>query len=208
MADTAYSPSETRSYSWVWIPALAFVVLCWPLICCCCLALGVAALFLGPPQSNVGIPEIPPLPTVPAILPGVDLNAEPLYGPVRLQRGFSPDPHTLELTASGYLDTSQMDQDCGYTTSPPTFVFTLGNGDPETFLRLFFAADDGTETSLLVHTPDDEWLCETGSLAGNDPVVDLPFAPSGEYAVWVGIPQSGDSLDGTLSITGSQDVTP
>jgi hypothetical protein len=204
----SYTASESRSYGWAWIPALAFVLLCCPLISCCCLALGGAALFLGPPQSNVGIPETPPLPAVPAIAPGVDPNAEPLNGPVRLQRGFSPDPHTVELTASGNLDTSRVGQDCGFTTSPPTFAFTLSGGASETFLRLFFTAADGAETSLLVHTPDGEWLCETGSLTGPDPVVDLPFAPSGEYALWVGLPQSGDSLDGTLSITGSQDVTP
>ena len=200
--------SESRSNGWVWIPVLAFVVLCWPLICCCCLALGGTALFLGPPQSNVGLPEIPPLPTVPAIAPGVDPDAEPLNGPLRLPRGFSPDPHTVELTASGYLDTSQMGLDCGFTTSPPTLAFTLSGGASETFLRLFFTAEDASETSLLVHTPDDEWLCETGSLRGPDPVVDLPFAPSGEYAVWVGIPESAGSVAGTLSITGSQDVTP
>jgi protease YdgD len=212
MEPVPYSSSAARPERWIWAPVLACLVLCWPLICCCCLALGVAGWIAGPPKGNA-VPEtqnLPPVVTVPALPAGLDPAAKPLYGPVRLQRGFSPDPYTVDVAAKGEVDSSQLEQDCGFTTSSPTFKFTLSGGASETFLRLFFTANDGQETSLLVHTPDDEWLCETGSPYGRgaDPVVDLQMAPSGEYAVWVGAQQSGAQVKGTLSLTGSMDVTP
>jgi hypothetical protein len=188
------------------------VLLCCPLVCCC---LVVAALFPGSSRHNLrslpGRNDFPPLQTVPAIpdLPNrtpdsgslLDPQGIPLFGSAALASGFSRDPYRVEVQAGGSVDTSELSPECGYTSYHPAFVLAW-DGGKKPFLRLFFTPDDEAITSLLVHTPGGEWLCEAG------PVLDLPSAPAGEYAIWVGTPEKGIKLPGSLSISGSETVTP
>ena len=109
------------------------------------------------------------------------------------------------------MDTADFSPACGYTSYHPAFVLDWAGGDvPETFLRIFFTPDDDTDTTLLVHTPDGEWLCEEDSVygRGTDPVLDLPLAAAGEYAIWVGTQKGETPAQGSLFISGSMDVTP
>jgi hypothetical protein len=135
----------------------------------------VAALFPGSSRHNV------------RPLPGID--------------DFSPDPYQVDVEAGGSVDTADLSPACGYTSYHPAFVLDW-DGGAEPFLRLFFTPEEDARTSLLVHTPEGEWLCEDG------PVLDLPSAPSGEYAIWVGTPEKANTVNGSLSITGSREVTP
>jgi hypothetical protein len=112
----------------------------------------------------------------------------------------------VDVEAGGSVDTAEFDPACGYTSYHPAFVLDWDAGDTEPFLRIFFTPDDDTDTTLLVHTPDDEWLCEEGN--GTDAVLDLRSASSGEYAIWVGTQQDGPPAEGSLSISGSRDGTP
>jgi hypothetical protein len=194
---------------------LPLVLLCCPLVCCC---LGVAALFSNSSRQDVrplpGIDDFPPVMTVPAIpvipsktptpggsLPLLDPESPPLFGSATLESGFSPDPYQVDVEAGGSVDTSDLSPACGYTSFHPVFVLDW-DGGAEPFLRLFFTPDNEAITSLLVHTPDGEWLCENG------PVLDLPAAAPGEYAIWVGTPEKGTLVDGSLSITGTRETTP
>ena len=191
---------------------LPFVLLCCPLLLCC---LGAAALFPGSSRYSdrrlPGMDDFPPVMTVPAIpdLPGrtpaagprLDPEGIPLFGSASLESGFSPDPYRLEVEAGGSVDTAGIAPDCGYTSYHPAFVLDW-DGGAEPFLRLSFTPDDGAAATLLVHTPDGEWLCETG------PVLDLPSASPGEYAIWAGAPQRGTTVPGSLSISGTREATP
>ena len=198
---------------------IPLVLLCCPLMCC--LALAAAGYFTVSPRSNVqplpGIDDIPPVLTMPAIpliptktpspdssLPLLDPEAMPLFGSTVLESGFSPDPYSVDVVkAGGSVDTADFSPACGYTSYHPAFVLDWqGSKSSESFLRIFFTPDDNTETTLLVLTPEGEWLCE------QDSVLDLPSASSGEYAIWVGTQEDGTSAAGSLSITGSEDVTP
>jgi hypothetical protein len=207
-----------------WILIAPFVLLC----CCCCLPFAAAGFFIVSPQKDVrplpGIDKIPPVQTVPVIpaiptrtpapadsLPLLDPEGIPLFGSATLESGFSPDPYSVDVEAGGSVDTADFSPACGYTSYHPAFVLDWESGDvPESFLRIFFTPDDGSDTSLLVHTPEGEWLCEEGSVfgSGTDPVLDLPLASSGEYAIWVGTREDGTPAEGSLFITGSMDVTP
>ena len=60
------------------------------------------------------------------------------------------------------MDTADFSPACGFTSYHPAFVLDW-DGGTEPFLRLFFTPDEDTATTLLVHTPEDEWLCEEGS---------------------------------------------
>jgi hypothetical protein len=192
---------------------LPLVLLCCPLVCCC---LGAAAFFTNSPDYNVrplpGIDDFPPVVTVPAIpvipsktpAPGslLDPESPPLFGSASLESGFSPDPYRAEAEAGGSVDTADFSPACGYTSFHPVFALDWQASDTEPFLRLFFTPDDDIDTTLLVHTPGDEWLCEENA------ALDLPSASSGEYAIWLGTREKGTLVEGRLSITGSEDVIP
>ncbi len=153
------------------------------------------------------------MPTEPANVngPGIlDYKADPLYGSALLQRGFSPDPHLVAVGAGGTADTSNLNLECGFTPSAPTVAFNLSGGASEGFLRIYFVPDDGLDTTLIVHTPNQEWICEDNSSFGSgmNPVIDIEYAASGKYAIWVGMHQSDTYAPGMLSITESTNNTP
>lgn len=202
------------------------IVVLFAALACCILTIVAGVIFLRPFWSNKAtVPEPQIIPTVQAspVLPAVptetpfvealsalDYEADPLFGSVDLQRAFSPDPFIRYAEAGGAIDTSDFGLDCGFTSSSPTFAFRLSGGASETFLRIFFATSDGIDTTLVVHTPNQEWLCVDNSSYGNgmDPVIDIEFAASGDYAIWVGTHQSDIYDMGSLFITQSVDTTP
>ena len=159
--------------------------------------------------TSPSIPDAASSPTVSAdtgISVILDYEADPIWGPSDLQRGFSPDPRVVGLGSDGIVDTSATNLACGFTTNAPTFAFDLSGGASEGFLRIYFAPSDaGMDTTLIVHTPNQEWICGDNSSNGNgaDPVIDIEYAASGKYAVWVGTQQSGASVLGMLNITES-----
>jgi len=164
--------------------------------------------------TSPSIPDATSTPTVSAntgISGILDYEADPIWGPTDLQRGFSPDPRVVGLGSDGIVDTSATNLACGFTTNAPTFAFNLSGGASEGFLRIYFVSSDaGMGATLIVHTPNQEWICEDNSSNGNgaDPVIDIEYAASGKYAVWVGTQQSGTSVLGMLNITQSAANTP
>ncbi|NMC30599.1 MAG: hypothetical protein GYA45_11065 [Pelolinea sp.] len=141
----------------------------------------------------------------------LDYEGDPLYGLADLQRGFSPDPYVVGVGAGGTFDTSMMDLACGFTTVAPTFAFNLSGGASEGFLRIYFVpSDDGMDTALIVHMPDQEWICidNSSNSSGTSPVLDMEYASSGSYTIWVGMPQSDVYAPGMLCITQSAANTP
>jgi hypothetical protein len=154
--------------------------------------------------------EVPGLP----ILPGMDISdilnpeADPVYGPIDLQRGFTPDPHVVGVGTEGILDLEMFGMDCGYVNFLPTFAFSLGGGASDTFLRIYFVPDGDVAATLVIHTPDQKYLCGKQSTGEKAAVVDLEFAASGKYTLWVGVQQQGASTLGMLSITGSANNKP
>ena len=69
-------------------------------------------------------------------------------------------------------------------------------------------SDDGSDMTLVVHAPDHDWICGHDSSYGTNPVIDIEFAPSGEYVLWVGVRSYDKYVLGALFITQSMDNTP
>ena len=141
----------------------------------------------------------------------LDYTVNPLYGLANLQRGFSPDPHIVGVGAGGTFNTSAINLACGFTTDAPTFTFNLSGGASEGFLRIYFVpSDKGIDAKLIVHTPNQEWICKDNSSNSNGlvPVLDIEYAASGKYAVWIGMPQKDTYAPGMLFITQSANNTP
>jgi len=208
-----------------WI-VLAGAILIMGVIACSCNSLAqnptaTPLLLQLSPSVNATDPPVatqPPVATDPsaAILPAItdisgilSIEADPIWGPSNLQRGFSPDPRVIGLGSEGIVDTSTTNHACGFTTNAPTFAFTLSGGAEAGFLRIYFTPDDKVDTTLIVHTPAQSWLCWNNSSNGSgDPVIDIDSAALGKYAIWVGVQQNGASVLGQLFITQSVDNTP
>lgn len=220
------SNSLPKAEPFKWTQIFVAIVMLFAVLICCILTIFAGVIFLRPFWSiKVTVPEpqiiptvhtspvLPTLPTEPPFveaLSALDFEADPLFGLVELQRAFAPDPFIRYVEAGGTIDTSDYGLDCGFTSSSPTFAFRLRGGASETFLRIFFVSSNGIDTTLVVHTPNQEWLCVDNSFYGNgmDPVIDIEFAASGNYAIWVGTHQNDTYDMDNLFITQSMDTTP
>jgi hypothetical protein len=192
-------------------------------LCCLLLVAGILVLRTRTNPPIIPLPQVVPhaptstiAPTLPVqpvpVEPASNLDpaAAPLFGSIHLQRGFLPDPFLVDLQAGGIVDTSPIGQACGFTTPAPSFTFRIGGGASDTFLRFFFTASDGTDTTLVVLTPHHEWLCADDSSYGSlvDPVIDFDMAPSGSYFIWAGTKVSGTYAAGKLYITSLESIAP
>jgi hypothetical protein len=114
---------------------------------------------------------------------GIDLTAAPVYGDVTLSSGFTPDPYTLSLTPGGSNDASTVDATCtGQVGSAPDvdLYYTSGN------LPLYIYVQSGDDTTLVINTPDGDWICDDDAGAGLNPGVSFKAPESGRYDIWVG----------------------
>ncbi|MDQ3031236.1 MAG: hypothetical protein M3Y87_02380 [Myxococcota bacterium] len=117
---------------------------------------------------------------------GLEVEAtEGLFTPIRLRRGFLPDPRFLEGVAGGTIDAGALGGSCrGYITPRPTHVMTLRS--PFDFLQLYLEldAEQDRELTLIVLTPENRFLCDVGTREVPD--VSADAWPEGVYRVWIG----------------------
>ena len=139
----------------------------------------------------------------------LDPAAESTYGSIDLAENFQPDPYQTTFIGGGMIDisTASLGSDCvGFTASAPDFRINYGGNASN--LRIFFVADSGKDTTLIVRDSSGNWLCNDDFISGSgDPLVDIPDPGTGQIDIWVGTYQSGDYSSGTLYVTGS-DLTP
>jgi hypothetical protein len=128
---------------------------------------------------------------------GIDVGAAPVYGDVTLSSGFTPDPHVVNVTPGGNNDAATVNSACsGMVGSAPDvdLYFTAGN------LPLYVFADSADDTTLLINTPNGDWICDDDSALGLNPGVVFKAPASGLYDIWVG--RFGDaSGSATLNIS-------
>lgn len=120
------------------------------------------------------------------------------FGGVSLSAGFTPDPHTVYLTAGGSLDASDIDSDCvGMIADEADYVVTYQAGS----FPLVFGVDSDRDTTLIVMDDDNSYWCDDdGGDEALNPRVHISNPRSGSYRVWVGTYTSGNS-PATLYVT-------
>lgn len=124
------------------------------------------------------------------------------FGRGALSGGFMPDPFTTRITSGGNLDVSNMSlaSGCaGFVTAQPDYI--LDYTEARGFLRLYFAAQGGGDTTLVVNDAAGHWHCNDDSFGGVNPTVDISHPPSGQYDIWVGSYRAGETVQGTLHVT-------
>lgn len=114
-------------------------------------------------------------------------QAAPNYGSVQLQSGFQPDPYEVQLAAGGNVDSrAALGAACpGFVSQNPDFdlYWTAGSGA----LPLAISVNSQTDTTLVVRTPNGQWLCEDdGGHNGLNPGMRIDNPQSGLYDIWVG----------------------
>ncbi|MSR23010.1 MAG: serine protease [Gemmatimonadetes bacterium] len=137
----------------------------------------------------------------------LDFNQEPSFGSVSLAAGFSADPHTVKMPSGGEVNGDYLGGGCtGYAAVAPDYRLSWSGRSSE--LRIFFAAEGGRDTALLINRPDGSWVCNDDAASGVlDPMIALDGPATGQYDIWVASYSAGDFIDGTLYIT-ERDLEP
>ena len=130
----------------------------------------------------------------------LDFGEVPTFGSAALSAGFEPDPHTLEMVSGGEVQADYLGGECaGYAAVAPDFRVNWSGTSSE--LRIFFVAEDGGDTTLLVNLPDGSWTCNDDTAETLDPMVVLRDPSRGQYDIWVGSYEPGAFISGTLHLT-------
>ena len=131
---------------------------------------------------------------------GPNWRAQPMYGTVSLSSGFSPDPYTRSVEAGGSSSNPISGSGCtGYINmDAPDVDLNYQSGS----YPLAIEAGAEADVSLLVFTPDGEWLCDDDGGDGTDARIQFSNPQSGNYNIWVGTYSSSvGTPDATLSFS-------
>ena len=157
---------------------------------------GFTSFVVEPPDVAV--------PVVPSCELSWNLNAN--YGTAELAAGFLPDPFTVGITSGGPCNASVStgSQCVGYTTAAPDFRLRWSGRSSR--IRIFFQAQGGGDTTLIINGPSGSWYCNDDSSNFN-PMVEFINPGAGQYDIWVGSYNQNEGIGGTLSIT-ERDLRP
>jgi hypothetical protein len=128
----------------------------------------------------------------------IDPGASPVYGDIRLDAGFTPDPHTMSITPGGEMDAREVDPSCvGQVGSAPDVdLYYNAGGFP-----LYLYVESAEDTTLVVNTPDGQWICDDDSGIGFNPGLGFKAPASGLYDIWVGRYGGGVGGNATLNVS-------
>ncbi|MEZ6022672.1 MAG: hypothetical protein R3C16_04490 [Hyphomonadaceae bacterium] len=136
------------------------------------------------------------LTTAPAMAQSLNFSADAPVR-VRLDSGFLPDPHEVQVEAGGPLDASATAPDCiGQVSRRATVSLRYTAGT----LPLIISAVSEADTTLVVRAPDGSWTCND-DYDGLDPQVSWANPQSGRYQVWVGRFAINETAPATLRIS-------
>ncbi len=126
-----------------------------------------------------------------------DYSLDPTYGSETLAEGFLPDPYSVDVVAGGTIELDMGECTYGYVADAPDFDLyyeTSGNS------TLYIYAVSGEDTTLLVNSPDGNWICNDDGYGDGDPLIVIPAGAGGLYDIWVGT-YNGDTAGTTLYIS-------
>jgi hypothetical protein len=130
-----------------------------------------------------------------------DPSLEPAFGTVDLTAGFTPDPHTMAISAGGAFDAAGLSSSCvGWIAQAPDYRVNWTAG--ASGLPLLFSVDGGADTTLVINDAQGNWVCDDDSGEnGLNPAITFAAPVSGQYDVWVGTFSSGDLQKSTLHVS-------
>jgi hypothetical protein len=139
-----------------------------------------------------------PADVVPDDLP--DFTANPNYGVIDLVSGFTPDPHTVNVSAGGSYSAYAIPGCVGWISRAPDYRvnWTAGSGA----LPLVFSVQSDADTTLVINDASGNWVCDDdGGNNGLNPAVTFAEPSSGQYDVWVGTFSEGAMQSSVLNVS-------
>ena len=113
-----------------------------------------------------------------------DIFGDPHYGSARLESGFTPDPHRVDVAVGGSISATRVGSGCvGFISDSPDFRLRF---DTSGWLPLYVWVESDTDTTLVINDPDGEWSCDDDSGRGLNPYVKFANPSSGTYDIWIG----------------------
>jgi hypothetical protein len=135
----------------------------------------------------------------PAYAQNLNTGASGTYGSISLRAGFSPDPHSVTVAAGGVVEATRANAECngGYIAPRPSFSLRYTAGE----YPLYIGATSDVDTTIVVRTPDGQWLCNDDAESLN-PMVNIATPRSGRYQIWVGrFGEQGETAGAMLHIS-------
>lgn len=153
----------------------------------------VAALFITPTEGALAQARL--------LIGGARAN----FGIQRINAGFMPDPHTVNVRSGGSLAVAPMNlgPSCrGHATAQPDYIVQYNGQSPTGILRFYFRANQsGQDATLIINDPQGNWHCDDDGGGNLNPMVTFNRPSAGQYDIWVGSYSDGDYIDGRLSVT-------
>ncbi len=160
----------------------------------------------GNPDATLNVTElagdagpVTPPPSMPPPTGNMpDFTLSPTYGQVTLTAGFTPDPHTINLTAGGEIDAlDALGGSCrGDIATAPDYSLNYTSGSWPLYIWAIADAD----TTIVINGPDGQWYCDDDSAGSLNPLFEFANPQSGRYDIWVGT-YSGGTAPATLYIS-------
>ncbi|MCC6735748.1 MAG: hypothetical protein IT534_06425 [Bauldia sp.] len=150
-----------------------------------------------PPPASV--PPIPTVPPAPDVAIAIDPTGVPAFGETTLNAGFSPDPVTVDVTGGGPIEVALAIQGggcVGWVPFEPTYRLTYAAAS----WPLILSAVSEADLTLVVRTPDGQFLCNDDTNGAN-PAVRIEQPTAGAYEIWVGTYAPGPAQAATLFIS-------
>jgi hypothetical protein len=134
----------------------------------------------------------------PAYAQRIQSNAQGTFGTVNLVSGFTPDPHVTTVNAGGPIDVSTVSDNCrGFIAERPSFTLNFRKGE----LPLYIGVVAEDDTTLVIRSPNGQWMCDDDSGDNLNPVVSWSNPRNGRYQIWVGRFGSSDLAPANLYIS-------
>lgn len=139
---------------------------------------------------------------------GPNWEPPPLYTTVEVDVNFDNDPRTVAIEAGGdrsaegigpncggFINWEKPDVDINYASDKEA-----GSVAGNEKLSLYVKAD--SDTTLVVFTPDRKWICgDDISEANLNPSITFDRPLAGNYNVWIGTYEQGETKKATLYVT-------
>lgn len=126
-----------------------------------------------------------------------DMTLSPIFGSVRLSAGFVPDPHRVNINSGGTIPAENVLGNCmGRIGVAPDYQVFYEAGSA----RLTFKVTGKIDSTLVISTPNGNWVCDDDSGGNDNPRLMFKAPQSGRYDIWIG-DFLGDDVSGSNEVT-------
>nr|WP_256473602.1 serine protease [Aliidiomarina quisquiliarum] len=133
---------------------------------------------------------------------GLNQQAEPQYGVLKLASGFAVEQGKVEISGGGLVNLFSFNLfPCvGFTASAPDLKLHWAGSNSPLFMH-FQATREGDDPSLIIAAPNGQLYCnDDADMNSVNPAMAFKNAPTGIYSIWIGSYNGNKRIPGVFSI--------